>query len=318
MLEEVKEVFISNIQKELAEKQEIEDKIDKEIETMSKERIQKQEESTLVLSDINQQIQELNKKLFQRIFGSKKLTNLCNEYTAATNYATEEIKLIDEKIESLYQQLYHLAYDKASIDKKLEGVKKATSLPELGLTEKQALDCIKDNEKKVVRAVFRDIQKQSIETSTDIDRNMNILYQTNISPFVVAMQNMNIGDLIKELVDIGIIVDQDKIEYIGKINNYISNMEKLSDPSNLSNLRSIPYPDIQGQERADRLDHNFYNQVQQDLSHMQHYNSYPPLAVSKIVTSAVLVSMAKENKREKQRMLEEEAKKKQEEKKGKL
>lgn len=317
MLEEVKEVFISNIQKELAEKQEMEDKIDKEIETMSKERVQKREESALVLSDISQQIQELNKKLFQRIFGSKKLTNLCNQYTAATNSATGEIKLIDEKIESLYQQLYHLAYDKSSIDKKLEEVKKAASLQELGLTEKQALDCIKDNEKKVVRAVFRDIQKQKIETSTDIDRNMNILYQTNISPFVVAMQNMNIGDLIKELVDIGIIVDQDKIEYIGKINTYISNMEKLSDSSNLSNPKSIPYPDTQGQERTDRLDHNFYNQVQQDLSYMQHYNSYPSLVVSKIVTLAVLVSMAKENKREKQRMLAEAAEKEQE-KKGQL
>lgn len=316
MLEEVKEVFISNIQKELAEKQEVEDEIDKEIEHMSKKRIQKQEESALILSNLNQQIQELNRKLLQRIFGSQRLTNLCNEYTAANNSAIEEIKLIDEKIESLYQQLYHLAYDKVSIDKKLEGVKKATSLQELGLNEKQALDYIKDNEKKVVRAVFRDIQKQKIETSTDIDRNMNTLYQANISPFVVAMQNMNIGDLIKELVDIGIIVDQDKIEYIGKINNYISNMEKLLNSSNISNPKSIPYPDIQGKERTDRLDHNFYNQVQQDLSHMDHYHSYPPLAVSKIVTLAVLVSMAKENKRERQRMLEEEAAK--EEKKGQL
>lgn len=284
MLDEMKKILISSIQKELEQKKEIE----KQIKTIVEKRNQRQKQAVLQLSSMEQQIKEQNNKLFQKIFISKKLINLYDEYMTVSHLVVEELNTTDEQIESLYRKLHDLSHDEILIEKELERVKNATSLQELDLTEKQALDYIKNDEKKVIKVVFKDIKDKPLETSTDIERNINALYQTNLSPFVIAIQKIEISDLIKELIEIGITVDEDKIDFINRLKNYIL------DPIHM------PYPDIQGQERTDRLDHNFYNQVELELAHMQHYNSYPPLAVSKIVTLAILVSMAKTNKQEKQ------------------
>lgn len=284
MLEEMKESLINNLEQELEQR----NLIDKEVKEIAAERNNKQEMAMKTLSQIKQELKSIRKNIFHRIIKSKKIMSLCNEYMDISHKSIEEINLLDKKIESSYQKVYDLAHNQFLIERELERVKQATSLQELGVTEKQALDYIKNDERRVIRAVFKDIKGQSIETSSDIDRNINILYQTNISPFAVAIQKISFSDLIKELVDIGIIVDEDKITFINTLKKYIVNPEKM------------PYPNIMGQERTDRLDHNFYNQIQVDLMNMEHYHSYPPLAVSKIVTLAILVSMAKANKQAKQ------------------
>lgn len=284
MLEEIKEALMNNLKQQLEQR----NLIDQEVKGIFVERNNKQKVAMATLSQIEQELESIQKNPFHRIIKNKKIIALCNKYIEISQKSIEEIHLLDEKIESSYQKIFDWAHNQFLIERQLERVKQATSLQELGVTEKQALDYIKNDEKRVIRAVFKDIKGQSIETSSDIDRNLNTLYQTNISPFVVAIQKISFSDLIKELVDIGIIVDEDKIKFINALKNYITDPEKM------------PYPTIMGQERTDRLDHNFYNQVQVDLTNMQHYHSYPPLAVSKIVTLAILVSIAKENKKKKQ------------------
>lgn len=284
MLEELKEALINNLKKELEQR----NLIDKEVKEIVIERNNKQKMAMESLSQIEQELNSIRKNPFHRIIKSKKIVSLCNQYIETSHASIEEINLLDEKIESLYQTLHDLSHNQFLIERELERVRKATSLQELGVTEKQALDYIKNDERRVIRAVFKDIKRQFIETISDIDRNINTLYQTNISPFVVAIQKISFSDLIKELVDIGIVVDEDKIKFINMLKSYINDPGKM------------PYPNIVDQERIDCLDHNFYNQVQVDLANMQHYNSYPPLAVSKIVTLAILVSMAKLNKQIKQ------------------
>lgn len=284
MLEEMKEALIHNLKQELEQRV----LIDKELTEMVAKRSSKQKTTMESLSQLEQEIKSIRKNFLYRIIKSKKIVSLCNKYLETSHESIEEINVLDKKIESSYQRLHDLAHNQFLVERELERVKQATSLQELGVTEKQALDYIKNDEKRVIRAVFKDIKRQSIETSSDIDRNLNTLYQTNISPFVVAIQKIPFGDLIKELVDIDIIVDEDKVTFINALKNYITDPEKM------------PYPNIMGQERVDRLDHNFYNQVQVDLANMQHYHSYPPLAVSKIITLAILTSMAKVNKQSKQ------------------
>ena len=285
MLEEIKEVLISEMQRELHQRKRIEE----EIQMISNKRDQKQEQAMKDLTKLESQIESVTNKSFHRIFHGKEIKSLLTEYTSVSNNAREEIKLMNNKIESLYQRIHDLSHDEILIEREIDRVRRATSFQELGLTEREALKYIKNDERKVIRAVFKNIKdNDTLETSADIDRNMSSLYQTNLSPFVLAMQKISIDDLVKELIEIEIVVDEDKIKFLKDLRHYAEAPEQR------------PYSEILGQERTDRLDNNFYNQAQDDLAYMQKYSSYPPLAISKIITLAVLVSMAKAKKQEKQ------------------
>ncbi len=282
MLEEIKKVLINNLQQELQQRKEI----DKEIKEVVKERDQKLQQLVQNLSQLQIQIEEINKKTWHRIIHRKNLNVLYLQYRQESNLAIEEMKKWNEKIESLYQKIHDLSHDEALIEKEIDRIRKATSFPELGLTERAALNYIKSDDRKVIRAVFKDIKdSQRLETKTDIERNINILYQTNLSPFVVAMQRIRIEDLIKELLEIGIIIDEEKIKLLELLKQDTKSYIEIS------------YLARKEQETTDPLDYDFYNQVKADLENMQYHTSNHNITISKIMTLAVLISIAKTNKK---------------------
>lgn len=285
MLEEIKEALISKKQQELNQRKQI----DQEIKELITERDQKHQQAIQKLSQLGTEIYSLNNKSFHTIFHGKEIRKLCIDYTNLSSKTIDDIKDLNIKIESLYKKIYDLSHDEAIIEREIEKIRQATSLQELGLNEKSALQYIKDDEKRVIRAVFKDIKdNQPLETSTEIDRNMNMLFQTNLSPFVMAMQKISLDDLAKELIDIGIEVEEDKFIFLRDLITYTQNPTKESFPINSS------------QVRENRLDNNFYNQVEQDLANMARYSSYTTIILSKITTLAVLTSMAKMNKKQNQ------------------
>ena len=261
-------------------------KIDKEVHEVIKERDQKQQLFIQNLSQLQTKIEEINKKPWHRIIHSKKLNTLYLQYRKESNLAIEEMKKWNDRIESLYQKMHDLSHDGILIEKEIDRIRKANSLSELGLTERAAINYIKSDDKKVIRAVFKDIKdSQHLETKTDIERNINTLYQTNLSPFVVAMQRIRIEDLIKELIEIGIIIDEDKIKLLERLKKDIKSYTEMS------------YLTRKDQETTDSLDDDFYNQVKADLESMQYHSFNQGITISKIMTLAVLVSIAKTNKK---------------------
>lgn len=285
MLEEIKEVLISEKQQELSRRQQI----DKEIKELIRTRDLKQQQAIQTLSSLEIEMETLNSRSFNRIFHSKQIKELCSNYTNVSNTAIQEINGLNTKIDDLYQQIHNLSHDEVIIEREIEKIRQATSLQELGLTERTALHYIKNDEKKVIRAVFKNIKDNyDLVTREDIDRSLNELYQVNLSPFVLAMQKINLDNLVQELVDIGIMIDEDKIKFLKSL------IEYASAPND------TPFPINSNQERLDYLDNYFYNQVEIVLNNMNRYATYPEFAVSKIITLGVLVSMAQTNKIEKQ------------------
>lgn len=290
MLETIKEVLISKKKEELKQKEEI----NKRMEEIKKEEKQQNFQSIdKELSEIENRLNELVSSSLKRIFKGKEINNLYERYTKLSNSKLEKIDKFNNEREELLTRLHDLSYSEVLIEMEIERIKKATSLTELGLTEEQALIILKnysqENDQNIIKTVFLDIKNsQNITTREEIFKNMQNLYQTNASPFVLAMKKILPTELISDLIDIGITIDNDKVEFLNQLTTYT-----LSPTHNL-------LPIIQKLERKDRLDAYYYNEVEKALANMERYSNYPNTAISQIMTLSVLVSMAKINKLEKQ------------------
>ena len=290
MLEIIKEVLISNKKKELKQKEEITVRIEK---LKKKEREENFDLVDQKLTELEQKLELLTTNTFKRIIHGQDIKGIYQEYINLSHDKTNKLNEFNKERDLLLKKLQDLSEDKDKIEAKIELIRKAQSLKELGITEKQAKDMIKDfseqSEENIIKTVFLNIKNnENLETREDIYRNLQTLYQTNISPFVLAMKKIKPIDLIEELIDVNIVIDEDKMEFIKELSAYIKS------PSH--NLLPI----IQKLERTDRLDAYYYNEVQKALANMERYSNYPSTAVSHIITLSVLVSIAKSNKKERQ------------------
>lgn len=290
MLETIKEVLISSKKEELKQKEFINkrmEEINQEEKRLNFQAVDKE------LSEITIRLNELMSSSIKRIFNGKEITTLYEKYTNLSNSKIEKIDRFNNEREQLLKKLYELAHNEVLIEMEIDKIQKAKSLKELGLTEEQALSILKNyskqNDQNIIKAVFLDIKNnQHITTREEIFKNMQNLYQTNASQFVLAMKKILPTDLISNLIDVNIIIDEDKMEFLQELASYT-----LSPTHNL-------LPLIQKLERTDRLDVYYYNEVEKALANMERYSNYPNTAISHIMTLSVLVSMAKANKLEKQ------------------
>lgn len=290
MLEIIKEVLISSKKEKLRRKEEI----NKRIEELRKE------EHELNLELIDKNIYELETKLkllssnlIKKILNSRKIKEVNKKYNDLLKIKNDKLNTINQERDNLLNELHELIHNEVLIECEIENIRRATTLEELELTKKQAKDILtnytQQSEKNVIKAVFLDIKNnQNISTREDIYKNMQKLYQTNVSQFVLAMKKILPIDLISELIDIGIVIDVDKVEFLKELANYT-----LSPTHNL-------LPIVQKLESKDRLDNYYYNEVEKVLANMERYSNYPSTALSQLMTLSVLVSMAKTNKNEKQ------------------
>lgn len=290
MLETIKEVLISSKKEELKQKEEI----NKRMEEIKQEEKQENFESIdKKLKQIEKDLVMLTSNPFKRLLNGKQIKNVQQDYINLSRYKSEKVNKFNNEREELLKKLYELTHNEVIIEKEIEKIKQATTLTELGLTKEEALALLKDyihqDEKNVIKAVFLDIKNnQNISTREEIFRNMQMLFQTNASPFVSAMKKISPVDLIKELIDIGIVVDEDKVAFLNELTAYT-----LSQDNSLSSI-------VQKIEKVDRLDYYFHNEVEKAITNMERYSNYPSTAISQLMTLSVLVSMAKTNKQQTQ------------------
>ena len=289
MLETIKEVLISGKKQELRKKEEIK----KRIEEIKLE--EKQENFDLIdkkIIELENKLESLTSNLFKRMIHGQDIKDIYQEYINLSHRKTNKINKFNKEMELLLKELHDLSYNEASIEMEIEKIRKASSLADLSLTEKEAQQILKNyshqDEKNIIKMVFLDIKNnQEIKTREDIYKNMQVLYQTNVSPFVLAMRKILPSDLIKELIDVGIVIDEDKVEFLEELASYT-----LSPHHDLSKV-------VRKLERTDRLDSYYYNEIEKALANMERYSNYPNVALSHIMTLSVLVSMAKTNKQKK-------------------
>lgn len=288
MLDLIKEVLVSAKELELKQREDI-------IVRMNEI---KEEEKQIVfceldnqLTDINQRISSLTHGFFKRMFNSGKIKKLYNEYVDLSRIKNEKIVKFNNERNCLLDKLFDLSHDDILIRNEIERIKHAKSLEELGLTEEMALKLIKEHFENddfaVIKAVFSNIKNNNnLLTKEDILRNMQELYKVNISSFVTAMKKVVPGDFVSVLLDVGVVIDENKVEFLNELTSYT-----LKPSGNILDVISCL-------DRVDDLDSYYYDEVKNTLSRIKDFN-YSSSYLSYIMSLSALVSIAKNNNLEK-------------------
>ncbi len=288
MLERVKLVLINQKEMELSKKQSIKDQIDQLITEQKNLDLSKIDSK---LSNIEKQIHSIEASLIKRIFNAKLLKQRYQEYIDISRTKMEKFNYYNQQIDQLLQELHDLVHDEFLIEKEIGKIKSATTLEELGLTEKQAqalLNKVDSSENyTAIQKVYSSILSTNLTTRDEISKITRKLHQTNSSAYVMEMQHIKPIDLMNQLLEIGIIIDEDKVRFLNELHNYI----QLSLKDKMPNIQII--------KRTDRLDNYYCNEVELALNNMIRYQNPSSIAVSQIKTLSILVSMAKQNKKEK-------------------
>ncbi len=288
MLEAIKEVLISEKQHQLTEKEQIKTDLTK----LQEEEIEKYNEFDEKLALIEKEISSINNNFIKRIIKNKKIKNDYDSYINLSHEKNKYQKELFEKKKKLICRLSQLNDDKLFQDLQINKIKSANSLEELDITEKQAIEKLKNRpsevDKKIIRNVFERIKNQTerLRTREDVFKTMQMLYQTNASQFSISMRKLLPVDIISELKDI-VTVDCDKLNFLMKLPSYVLNE---------SNSNQILPTDI---SKLDNLDRYYYGEIEKGLSSIKDYSKYNKDYISKMTTLTILVSLAKNNRKNK-------------------
>lgn len=288
MLEAIKEVLISEKQHQLIEKEQIKTDLTK----LQEEEIEKYNEFDEKLALIEKEISYIDNNFIKRIIKSKKIKKDYDSYINLSHEKNKYQKELFEKKKKLICRLSQLNDEKLFQDLQINKIKSASSLEELDITEKQAIEKLKNRpsevDKKIIRNVFERIKNQTerLRTREDVFKTMQMLYQTNASQFSISMRKLLPVDIISELKDI-VTVDCDKLNFLTKLPSYVLNE---------SNSNQIIPTDI---SKLDNLDRYYYGEIEKGLSSINDYSKYNKDYISKMTTLTILVSLAKNNRKNK-------------------
>lgn len=288
MLEEIKGILIGQKEQQLNKKEEL----DKKIQEINKKA--KEQDFSIIdkkLNSIENQVAQINQNFFLRLFSQKKLKELNNEYKELSNSKIRVLEEFNLERERLITELSILVHYSGSIEQEIIKIKQAKTLGDLGLTEEDAKMLIRNYhnhlENSIIQKVFLTVLSKNPTTREEIFRIMQELYQTNSSAFVVEMQKINPTELTNQLIEIGIIIDKDKLGFINEIYHYLNGTSKT-------------LPTMENIKIDDRLDHYYCNEVEKALTNIKNYPNIKSNAISQLMSLTAIVSIAKEKKKEKQ------------------
>lgn len=286
MLEKVKEILIHEQKQIYSQKLAIESKIEK---LEKEERSLKQDEEQIKIIEI--ELNKLLSSIWYRLFYIKRIYEKKNKYQEAINNKYKKLEKISKERNAILSNLckiLHPSYDLESIIKKIEN---ATTIKEMGITEKKALLLLEKNlnpDYRVIIKVLTDIKNtQNLKTGKDIQQIMHKLYQVNSSSFVKEMNKVVPNELFKQLTKYDIMINKDKIEFVNEIIVYIMTQDKEV----LPDTKKIKCKDI--------LDEIYKKEVQKILENHIRYPNSKLNIISFITTLTVLTSIAKASKQNK-------------------
>ena len=285
MLEEVKTILINQKEKELNQIE----VINKQIAELNQK--EKQNNFTVIdkhIIELENEIARINQSLITKLSASKKLKKLYDEYY---QLSANKIKVLEEfynEREKLIIELSKLISNAGLIEQEIINIKKANTLQELGLNEETAKSLLRKNhnhyEDSAIQKVFSKVVLRKPSTREEIFRIMQELYQTNSSVFVLEMQKISPTDLANQLIEIGIVIDKDKLNLMNKVYYYLKQTNKI-------------LPTMQDIEITDRLDHYYCNEIEKVLANIENYPNINSTALSQMLSLTAIVSIAKENKK---------------------
>lgn len=285
MLEEVKTILINQKEKELNQIE----VINKQIADLNQK--EKQNNFTAIdkhIIELENEIARINQSLITKLSASKKLKKLYDEYYQLSANKIKVLEEFNNKREKLIIELSKLISNAGLIEQEIINIKKANTLQELGLNEETAKSLLRKNhnhyEDSAIQKVFSKVVLRKPSTREEIFRIMQELYQTNSSVFVLEMQKISPTDLANQLIEIGIVIDKDKLNLMNKVYYYLKQTNKI-------------LPTMQDIEITDRLDHYYCNEIEKVLANIENYPNINSTALSQMLSLTAIVSIAKENKK---------------------
>lgn len=285
MLEEVKTILINQKEKELNQIE----VINKQIAELNQK--EKQNNFTAIdrhIIELENEIARINQSLITKLSTSKKLKKLYDEYYQLSANKIKVLEEFNNEREKLIIELSKLISNAGLIEQEIINIKKASTLQELGLNEETAKSLLRKNhnhyEDSAIQKVFSKVVLRKPSTREEIFRIMQELYQTNSSVFVLEMQKISPTDLANQLIEIGIVIDKDKLNLMNKVYYYLKQTNKI-------------LPTMQDIEITDRLDHYYCNEIEKVLANIENYPNINSTALSQMLSLTAIVSIAKENKK---------------------
>ncbi len=285
MLEEVKTILINQKEKELNQIE----VINKQIAELNQK--EKQNNFTVIdkhIIELENEIARINQSLITKLSASKKLKKLYDEYYQLSANKIKVLEEFNNEREKLIIELSKLISNAGLIEQEIINIKKANTLQELGLNEETAKSLLRKNhnhyEDSAIQKVFSKVVLRKPSTREEIFRIMQELYQTNSSVFVLEMQKISPTDLANQLIEIGIVIDKDKLNLMNKVYYYLKQTNKI-------------LPTMQDIEITDRLDHYYCNEIEKVLANIENYPNINSTALSQMLSLTAIVSIAKENKK---------------------
>lgn len=285
MLEEVKTILINQKEKELNQIE----VINKQIAELNQK--EKQNNFTAIdkhIIELENEIARINQSLITKLSTSKKLKKLYDEYYQLSANKIKVLEEFNNEREKLIIELSKLISNAGLIEQEIINIKKANTLQELGLNEETAKSLLRKNhnhyEDSAIQKVFSKVVLRKPSTREEIFRIMQELYQTNSSVFVLEMQKISPTDLANQLIEIGIVIDKDKLNLMNKVYYYLKQTNKI-------------LPTMQDIEITDRLDHYYCNEIEKVLANIENYPNINSTALSQMLSLTAIVSIAKENKK---------------------
>lgn len=285
MLEEVKTILINQKEKELNQIE----VINKQIADLNQK--EKQNNFTAIdkhIIELENEIARINQSLITKLSTSKKLKKLYDEYYQLSANKIKVLEEFNNEREKLIIELSKLISNAGLIEQEIINIKKANTLQELGLNEETAKSLLRKKhnhyEDSAIQKVFSKVVLRKPSTREEIFRIMQELYQTNSSVFVLEMQKISPTDLANQLIEIGIVIDKDKLNLMNKVYYYLKQTNKI-------------LPTMQDIEITDRLDHYYCNEIEKVLANIENYPNINSTALSQMLSLTAIVSIAKENKK---------------------
>lgn len=288
MLEEIKKILISQKTEELNRKE----KIDSEIQKINEDQRQKNfNEIDKKLNDLENEILTLSRNPFVRIFSGRKIKILHDEYKKIAESKMDILNTFNEKREKLVRELSKLVHESGNIELEIRRIEKAQSFQELGITEEEAQKILRKyhqhNENSVLQKVFSKVILRKPITREEIFKIMQELFQTNSSAFVIELQSLNPNKFASDLIEIGIVIDKDKLKFLNQLYNCL-------------NTPNLPIPSIETIQITDKLDSYYCNEIKKVLSGLKEFQSQSSIAFPQVMALSAVISIAKENKKEKE------------------
>lgn len=279
MLDTIKNILIDEKKNDLKIRKEI----NQEISKLKKEIKQDLTSINNDILNLEKEISLLNKNILARIINYKELKSLNDQYRNIITSKTNKLEQYDNIKNTLLNKIYHNNENTLLIENEINRIKNASSLEELGFNNETAQTFLRQihnhQEYSTIQKVFSSIDTDTLNTKEDVNKYLYKLCQVSTSSFIVELKKMSPKELSKELIEIGILIEDNKLDFLNQLYKF--------------QKKEIDLIPVIEKNNNNEIDNYYYDYIEKMLSALKNNMKFSPIMMAQIMTLTVLTSMVK-------------------------